>query len=70
MSEEWIAGLITVTFIVGLIAWVPFLSGLSRCVSALIRASDRQADRYPWRDAHSHSGRSEGTEEQKVFRSS
>ena len=68
MSEEWIAGLITVTFIVGLIAWVPCLNGLNRCVSALTRASDRQADRYPWRNAHSR--RSDGTEEPKVFRSS
>jgi hypothetical protein len=70
MSEEWIAGLITVTVIVGLIAWVPFLHGLSRGVSALMRASDRQANRYPWRSAQSHSSRSEGSEERKVFRSS
>jgi hypothetical protein len=48
MSEEWIAGLITVTFVVGLIAWVPCLHGLSRCVDVLTRASDRQASRYGW----------------------
>jgi hypothetical protein len=68
MSEEWIAGLITLAVIAGLIAWVPCLHGLSRCAGVLIRASDRQADRYPWRGAQSHSGRSEGTEERNVFR--
>jgi hypothetical protein len=52
MSEEGIAGLITVTVIVGLVAWIPCLHGLSRCVNALIRASDRQASRYGWRRAH------------------
>jgi hypothetical protein len=69
MSEEWIAGLITVTVIVGLIAWVPCLNGLSRCVNALIQASERQASRYGWGGEHS-SGRSERSETRNVFRSS
>jgi hypothetical protein len=69
MSEEWIAWIITVTVVVGLIAWVPCLHGLSRCVSALIRARDRQASRYGWRRAHS-SDQSERRDTQKVFRSS
>jgi hypothetical protein len=69
MSEEWIAGLITAAVIVGLIAWVPCLQGLSWCVNALIRASDRQASRYGWGGAHS-SGQSERSETRKAFRSS
>jgi hypothetical protein len=51
MSEESIAGLITVTVIVGLIAWVPCLHSLSWCVNALIRASERQSTRYGRRRA-------------------
>ena len=69
MSEEWIAGLITVTVFVGLIAWVPCLHGLSRCANALIRVSERQASRYGWDGAHS-SGRFERSETRKAFRSS
>jgi hypothetical protein len=73
MSEEWIAGLITITVIVGLIAWVPCLHGLNRCVNALIRASERQSSRYGWRraDLAGRSGQQSGrSETQKVFRSS
>jgi hypothetical protein len=33
MSEEGIAGLVTVTFIVGLIAWVPCLHGVNALIS-------------------------------------
>ena len=62
MSEEGIAGLVTVTFIVGLIAWVPCLHG----VNGLIRADERRSRRYGWRRAYT-SGRSEGDASRKVF---
>ena len=45
MSEEWIAGLITIAVIAVLIAWVPCLNGVSRCLSLLVQESDRQAAR-------------------------
>lgn len=48
MSDEWIAGLITIAFIVALVAWVPFLIGVRHYVRRLKRASDRQAARSPW----------------------
>jgi hypothetical protein len=48
MSDEWIAGLITIVFIVALVAWVPCLIALDHCLGRLKRASDRQAARYPW----------------------
>jgi hypothetical protein len=50
MSDEWIAGVITIVFIVVLVAWVPFLIGVRHCVRRLKRASERQAARSPWRE--------------------
>jgi hypothetical protein len=47
-SDEWVAGLITILFIVALVAWVPFLIGVRHCLRRLEQTSDRQAARYPW----------------------
>jgi hypothetical protein len=55
MSEEWIARLITAVFIVTLVAWVPFLTGLRHCLDRVKQASDRQAARYPWAEGVSAS---------------
>lgn len=63
MSDEWIAGLITVVVIAALVAWVPCLIGMDRCLRRLEKVSDRQAARYSWRTVASNE-----TETGKVVR--